>query len=49
MSHVVYSSCSAESLASDLAMMPSLGPVEARVLDMFPYTTHYEVLVLLTR
>jgi 23S rRNA (uracil747-C5)-methyltransferase len=47
--HVVYSSCNAESLARDLALMPSLRPVEARVLDMFPHTTHYEVLVLLTR
>ncbi|WP_107771497.1 23S rRNA (uracil(747)-C(5))-methyltransferase RlmC [Nocardioides sediminis] len=47
--HVVYSSCNAESLARDLALMPSLRPVEARVLDMFPQTTHYEVLVLLAR
>jgi 23S rRNA (uracil747-C5)-methyltransferase len=47
--HVVYSSCNAESLARDLALMPSLRPVAARVLDMFPHTTHYEVLVLLSR
>lgn len=47
--HVVYSSCNAESLARDLALMPSLRPVAARVLDMFPHTTHYEVMVLLTR
>ncbi len=47
--HVVYSSCNAESLARDLALMPSLRPVEARVLDMFPHTTHYEVIVLLSR
>lgn len=47
--HVVYSSCNAASLARDLALMPSLRPVEARVLDMFPHTTHYEVLVLLSR
>ncbi len=47
--HVVYSSCNAESLARDLELMPSLRPVEARVLDMFPHTTHYEVIVLLTR
>lgn len=46
---VVYSSCNAESLARDLALMPSLRPVEARVLDMFPHTTHYEVIVLLER
>ncbi|WP_457185014.1 23S rRNA (uracil(747)-C(5))-methyltransferase RlmC [Nocardioides sp. P5_E3] len=47
--HVVYSSCNAESLARDLALMPSLRPVVARVLDMFPHTTHYEVMVLLAR
>lgn len=47
--HVVYSSCNAESLARDLAAMPSLRPVQARVLDMFPHTTHYEVMVLLSR
>jgi 23S rRNA (uracil747-C5)-methyltransferase len=47
--HVLYSSCNAESLARDLAAMPSLVPRRARVLDMFPNTAHYEVLVLLER
>jgi len=47
--HVVYSSCNAESLARDLAAMPSLRPAEARVLDMFPHTGHYEVITLLGR
>ncbi|WP_426595040.1 23S rRNA (uracil(747)-C(5))-methyltransferase RlmC [Cellulomonas sp. McL0617] len=47
--HVVYSSCNAESLARDLAAMPSLRPVRAQLLDMFPQTTHYEVLTLLAR
>lgn len=47
--HVVYSSCNAESLARDLRAMPSLVPVRARVLDMFPQTTHYEVVTLLDR
>jgi 23S rRNA (uracil747-C5)-methyltransferase len=47
--HVVYSSCNATSLARDLALMPSLRPREARVLDMFPHTAHYEVAVLLER
>ncbi|TRW44796.1 23S rRNA (uracil(747)-C(5))-methyltransferase RlmC [Georgenia yuyongxinii] len=47
--HVVYSSCKAESLARDLAAMPSLVPRRARVLDMFPQTHHYEVMVLLER
>jgi 23S rRNA (uracil747-C5)-methyltransferase len=47
--HVVYSSCNAETLARDLAAMPSLRPVSARLLDMFPHTDHHEVLVLLSR
>lgn len=47
--NVIYSSCNAESLARDLAMMPSLRPQEAQVLDMFPHTSHYEVLVRLSR
>jgi 23S rRNA (uracil747-C5)-methyltransferase len=47
--HVVYSSCNAESLARDLARMPSLRPRRARVLDMFPHTWHYEVVTLLER
>lgn len=47
--HVLYSSCNAESLARDLEAMPALVPRRARVLDMFPNTSHYEVLVLLER
>jgi len=46
---VLYSSCNAASLARDLAAMPSLKPVKARVFDMFPQTTHFEVMVLLER
>ena len=29
--------------------MPSLRPVRGQLLDMFPNTSHYEVLVLLER
>ena len=47
--HVLYSSCNARSLAKDLAVMPSLRPVRAQLLDMFPNTGHYEVLTLLER
>lgn len=46
---VIYSSCNAATLASDLEAMPSLAPVRARILDMFPQTRHYETMVLLTR
>ncbi|WP_432563768.1 23S rRNA (uracil(747)-C(5))-methyltransferase RlmC [Kineococcus sp. SYSU DK003] len=47
--HVVYSSCNPVTLARDLAAMPSLRPVRARVLDMFPQTPHVEVATLLER
>ncbi|WP_432570069.1 23S rRNA (uracil(747)-C(5))-methyltransferase RlmC [Kineococcus sp. SYSU DK005] len=47
--HVVYSSCNPATLAADLAAMPSLRPVRARVLDMFPQTPHVEVVTLLER
>ena len=46
---VIYSSCNVESLARDLALMPSWRVRRAQVLDMFPQTTHDEVLTLLTR
>lgn len=46
---VIYSSCNAVSLVQDLKKMPSLTPVAARVLDMFPQTSHYEVITLLER
>ncbi len=46
---VLYSSCNPASLARDLAAMPSLQPVRGRVFDMFPHTTHAEVLVELER
>ncbi|ABL83253.1 MULTISPECIES: 23S rRNA (uracil(747)-C(5))-methyltransferase RlmC [unclassified Nocardioides] len=47
--HVLYSSCNAHTLARDLDAMPSLRPVRAQLLDMFPNTAHYEVLALLER
>lgn len=46
---LLYSSCNAETLARDLAAMPSWRMVRAQLLDMFPHTPHYEVLVLLRR
>ena len=47
--HVLYSSCNARTLADDLARMPSLIVVAARVFAMFPQTRHHEVLVQLAR
>ena len=47
--HVIYSSCNVESLARDLAAMPAYRVERARVLDMFPQSTHCEVITLLAR
>lgn len=46
---VVYSSCNVDSLARDLAAMPSWRATEARLVDMFPQTTHHEVITRLVR
>ncbi|MBX9471516.1 23S rRNA (uracil(747)-C(5))-methyltransferase RlmC [Microcella sp.] len=47
--HVIYSSCNPESLARDLAAMPGYTVTRARVLDMFPQSTHLEAITLLER
>lgn len=47
--HVLYSSCNAATLARDLEHLPGYRPVRARLLDMFPQTAHYEVLMLFQR
>lgn len=46
---LIYSSCNVDSLAADLARLPSFEPLEAQVLDLFPHTVHFETLVLLRR
>ena len=46
---MLYSSCNVDSLARDLAAMPSLRAVRGRVFDMFPQTPHTEVMVRLER
>lgn len=47
--HVVYSSCNASSLATDLAQLPGYRVTRARAFDMFPQTRHHEVIVRLER
>lgn len=44
---MIYSSCNPDSLARDLAAMPSFTPIRAQLFDLFPHTAHSEVLVLL--
>ncbi len=46
---VIYSSCNALTLQRDLQLLPSYRPVQARVLDMFAQSHHYEVITLLRR
>jgi 23S rRNA (uracil747-C5)-methyltransferase len=46
---VIYSSCNSESLARDLQQIPGWRLRRARLLDMFPHTPHYEVIILLER
>jgi len=46
--HVIYSSCSHESLARDLKELEKSYKIEkAQIFDMFPHTKHFETLVLL--
>ena len=47
--HMLYSSCNAETLAQDLSRMPGYRLARVQLSDMFPHTSHYEVLVKLTR
>ena len=46
---LVYSSCNIDTLAADLRRMPAYHAVEARLLDMFPHTAHFETLIWLRR
>ncbi|NQD37816.1 23S rRNA (uracil(747)-C(5))-methyltransferase RlmC [Permianibacter sp. IMCC34836] len=45
--HLIYSSCNAESLARDLALLPNYQLQRVQLFDMFPHTSHYETLVQL--
>lgn len=45
---IIYSSCNAESLAKDLAQMPSYHVEKAQIFDIFPHTSHVETVALLS-
>lgn len=47
--YLLYSSCNAESMAKDIAMLPDYRIELVQLFDMFPHTAHYEVLTLLVR
>jgi 23S rRNA (uracil747-C5)-methyltransferase len=44
---ILYSSCNAVTLASDLKYLPQYSIQTVQLFDMFPHTAHYEVLCLL--
>jgi 23S rRNA (uracil747-C5)-methyltransferase len=46
---ILYSSCNAETMASDIGRLSDYRIVRVQLFDMFPHTAHYEVLTLLQR
>ena len=44
---IVYSSCNAQTMAKDIKTLPGYRVVRTQLFDMFPHTSHYEVLTLL--
>lgn len=48
-STLIYSSCNAQTLAEDLRHLPGYQLQRVQLFDMFPHTSHFEVLTLLTR
>jgi len=46
---ILYSSCNAVTMGKDLQHLTCYKPLKIQLFDMFPQTSHYEVLVLLER
>lgn len=46
---ILYSSCNAVSMATDIKRLSDYQIVQVQLFDMFPHTAHYEVLTLLQR
>lgn len=46
---IIYSSCSARTMAKDITRLSSYRIERVQLFDMFPHTAHYEVLTLLVR
>nr|WP_314739198.1 23S rRNA (uracil(747)-C(5))-methyltransferase RlmC [uncultured Haemophilus sp.] len=47
--YLIYSSCNAHSMAKDFEALTNYELVKVQLFDMFPHTTHYEVLTLLIK
>lgn len=46
---LLYSSCNAQTMAKDIALLKNYRVERVQLFDMFPHTAHYEVLTLLVR
>ncbi|ANI28691.1 23S rRNA methyltransferase [Yersinia entomophaga] len=46
---ILYSSCNAETMAKDIAALADYRIERVQLFDMFPHTSHYEVITLLVR
>ncbi|MGL4723670.1 MAG: 23S rRNA (uracil(747)-C(5))-methyltransferase RlmC [Scandinavium sp.] len=46
---IIYSSCNAQTMAKDIQLLPDYRVVRVQLFDMFPHTSHYEVMTLLVR
>ena len=47
--YIIYSSCNARTMATDIARLRGYRVERVQLFDMFPHTAHYEVLTLLVR
>lgn len=47
--YLIYSSCNANSMVKDFDLLTNYQLVKAQLFDMFPHTSHYEALTLLTK
>jgi 23S rRNA (uracil747-C5)-methyltransferase len=45
---IIYSSCQSESMMTDINQLPSYQISKIQIFDLFPHSTHYETLCLLT-
>lgn len=47
--YILYSSCNAETMVKDIALLAHYRLIKVKLFDMFPHTPHMETLVLLQR
>lgn len=47
--YLIYSSCNAQSMAKDFGVLTNYRLQKVQLFDMFPHTSHYEVLTLLIK